>query len=313
MRSIYFGRYLGKLGFAALLTASSAAAVVLEFRYDYVETAIGRYLTWHNPDRVEFGQVWETVTASETVQRRLETMVQTRREEESVDEPIDELSRLLELAAGRERVILTRERFLDIYSRLPYYQSSLIIEPIHLLDIISKLPQWQRTMIVIENGNFSLYLLDGSNNVLESILLAREYVTFFFAERDTRGYPLEAIPSLGEPYYPSDVFFDAMVYLTADEREGIPVTARELLTWRYQLQRAALGRDALIGDRMEIAFELSGSGGLHTVRVLGRSLAVLHLAQRMDELLYRRYPDRRPTQDTLSVPGFQLEAGEIPQ
>ncbi|MCE5271157.1 hypothetical protein LLH00_07725 [bacterium] len=304
---------LGRIGFFLLLALAGAAAVVLEFRYSYVEVAIGRYLTWHNAERTEFGQVWENVTASEDVQQRLDALVVNRREQESPDIRVDDLGQLLELAAGRERLILTRERFLDIYSRLPYYQSSMLIEPLHLLDISSRLAQWQRTMLTLEQGELNVFLLDGQNAVLEKILLAREYVDFFLDGRRTRGQPLEAIPSLNQPFYPADVFFDSMLYLSADEREGIPVTAGELLQWRYRLQRVAVARDSLVGDRMEMAFELGGVENQTTVRVLGRSLSVLQLAQRMDELLYQRYPDRRPGADTLSAPAVPPASGETPE
>ncbi len=303
---------LGRIGFFLLLAGISLTAVALEFRFSYMETAIGRYLSWHNAERAEFGQVWENVTTSENVQQRLDALVLNLREQESPDIRVDDLGQLVELASGRERLILTRERFLDIYSRLPYYQSSLLIDPIQLLDISSKLTQWQRTMLTLEGGELCVYMLDGQNGVLEKIILAREYVDFFLAGRRSRAQSLEAIVSLPQPYYPADVFFDSMVYLSAEEREGIPLAPRDLLLWRYRLQRVAVGRDSLVGDRMEIAFELGGAEGQTTVRVLGRSLSVLQLVQRMDELLYQRYPDRRPGADTLSAPDVPPAGGETP-
>jgi len=273
---LIFGLLAGLIGFGS---------VWLEFRYSYVEWAIGRYLSWHNQGRKEFGQVWENVTASENVQRRLDNLVENARRQEVVEERIRSLDRLVELVLLRERMVLTRDQFLEMYSELPFYQSSLIIEPIHLLELIGKFPSWERTLIVIEPEGLNFYLVDGMNNVLESVTTPYEYTEFFLQERQTRDYPLDAVATLAGGIYPAEVFFDALVLLSPQERDGIPITPVELISWRYRLQRVAVSPGALIGDRMELGFELIQADGLKTYRILGLSSSVLSLVTRMNEIV----------------------------
>ncbi|MBN2289004.1 MAG: hypothetical protein JXQ83_06690 [Candidatus Glassbacteria bacterium] len=283
-----FEEYRSQLVFGLLVGLVSLAAVWLEFRYSYVETAIGRYLAWHNQDRRVFGQVWENVSTSENVQQRLDNLVEDVRRQEVVAERIRTVDRLVELVAANERVILSRDQFLEMYSDLPYYQSSLIIEPFHLLELIGKFPSWERTLIVLDTEGMFFYLVDGLNNVLESIVMPREYTDFFVQEKKTRNYPLDAVGTLAGGIYPAEAFFGALALLGPQEREGIPLTPVELISWRYRLQRVAVSPGAMIVDRMEMGFELVQEDGLKTYRILGRSGAVLALATGMDEIAGRR-------------------------
>ncbi|HUU26711.1 MAG TPA: hypothetical protein VM123_02775 [archaeon] len=264
------------------------AAVGLEFRYNYVEKAIGRYLFWHNASRQESGQIWETVSLSENVQQRLDDLVRNKRQETTLIESITSLDQLVEQVHAREKIVMTRDRFLEMYADLPLYQSSLLIEPVDLIELIGQLANWQRTLIAFEEGNLSFYLVDGLNNVLKELSLSSEYINFFLSEKETRALGLDAFPWLREKFYPADVFYDAFSLLTPEERGGIPLSALNLISWRYRLQQVAVNHQSLIGERMEIGFELSGDEGLYTVRILGRSLSVLSLTDKMDSLLVKR-------------------------
>ncbi len=306
-----FGEYRSQLIFGLLVSLIIASAVWLEFHYSYVEWAIGRYLSWHNPGRQEFGQIWENVSTSENVRRRLDNLVEDVRRQEMVDERIRTLDRLVELVTSNERIILTRDQFLEMYSRWPYYQSSLIIEPVYLMELIGRFPSWERTLIVYELEGLNFYLVDGLNNVLESVATPSEYTDFFLQERQTRDYPLDAIATLAGGIYPADVFFDALVLLTPQERNGIPITPMELISWRYRLQRVAVSPGTLIGDRMEMGFEMIQDDGLKTYRILGLSGSVLSLVARMDELIQEQ-DSQSPSTGIENQTGKLLEPSEKP-
>ncbi|MEA1996843.1 MAG: hypothetical protein U9N45_04365, partial [Gemmatimonadota bacterium] len=263
----------------------AAAAVVLEFRTNYLEQAIGRYLSWHNETRRESGQIWETVEVSEDVQDRLDDLVSTRRQERVVEDEIETLDQLVELVYERGKKVMTRDRFLEMYTdELPLYQSSLILGPVEMVELIGRLPAWQRTLIVMEEGDLKFYLIDGLNGMLDEISLSREYVTFFLSEKGTRSQGLDAFARLRENIYPADIFYDAWALLTPQERAGIPLSSMDLISWRYRLQRCAASHSHLIGGRMEMGFELSTDEGLVTVRILGRSLSVVSLLDRMESI-----------------------------
>ena len=250
-----------------------------------MERAIGHYLTWHNAERQEAGQIWEAVSKSEEVQQQLDNLVQDRRAQVSLDEQVNNLVELIELVRDREQVIITRDRLLEIYNRMPSYQSALIYEPVQLLELIGKLEGWQRVLLEFNGGDLVFYLVDGTNEVLNERRLAADYVTFYMSQADSRDLSLGAGTALGEePPYPAAVFYEAWAAILSEQRAGIPLGSRELIAWRYRLQRVALDLHTLVGDRLEIAFELSGDQGLTTVRILGRSLAVLHLANEMNRI-----------------------------
>jgi hypothetical protein len=282
------GEFRETVIFSLLGWTFALVAVFVEFRYNYVEKAIGRYLAWNNGTRQESGQIWKTVQLSENVRQRLDDLVTRQREETAITERIDGLGQLIEIVRAREKVVMTRDRFLEMYSDLPLYQSSLIIEPENLVELIGHFPAWQRTLIVLDEGALSFYLVDGLNNVLEKMSLAGEYVEFFLAEKGTRTSGLEAFPWLGEKVYPADVFYDSWARLTPEERAGIPLSSLELISWRYRLQRVAVNQQSLIGDRMEMGFELSGDEGLGTVRLLAKSSSVLRMVNAMDSLYSQR-------------------------
>ncbi|MBW7997437.1 MAG: hypothetical protein FVQ81_12855 [Candidatus Glassbacteria bacterium] len=271
-----------RLAFSVLVAGITVAAVVLEFRINYVERSIGRYLTWHNAGRQEAGQIWETVSLSEEVQQQLDELVADRRAQVSLDEQVDDLVQLIQMAREREQVLLSRDRFLEIYNRMPSYQSALIIEPLQLLELIGSLEGWQRTLIEFEGGDMLFFLVDGTNSVLQERRLDADYVTFYMSGAGSRPFGRDRDDiSAAEPY-PPDVFYDAWAGLPGEQRSGIPLSNDELIAWRYRLLRVGVNLRNLVGERTEIAFELSGDQGLTTVRVLGRSLAVLHLVDEMN-------------------------------
>ena len=78
-------------------------------------------------------------------------------------------------------------------------------------------------------------------------------------------------------------------YLPARQRSGIPLDSEELVAWRFRLQRVGIDPRDVVGERTEIALELSGDQGLSTIRILGRSLAVLYLADEMNALAGREH------------------------
>ncbi len=292
-----------RIAFSLLAVGITAGAVVLEFKISYVERAIGRYLTWHNADRTEGGKIWETVSLSEEVREQLDDMVQDRRAQVSLDEQVEQMVQLIGMTREREQVLLSRDRFLEIYNRLPAYQSALIIEPLQLLELIGTLQGWQRTLIEFSGGELVFFLIDGSNAVLQKRQLAADYVTYYMSGRESRPFGQDdGMLNVAEPY-PPDVFYDAWARLPAQHRSGIPLGNDELVAWRYRLQRVGIDLQNVVGQRTEIAFELSGDQGLRTVRILGRGLAVLHLADQMN-LLAGRPPIGSET-DT--------SAGDIPQ
>lgn len=280
----YLSEQWNRLAFSVLAVGITLAAVGLEFRYDYVERAIGRYLTWHNGERQEAGQIWETVSVSEEVQQQLDNMVADRRTQVSLDEQVNNIVELIEMARAREQVLLSRDRFLEIYNRMPAYQSALIIEPLQLLELIGTLGGWQRTLIEFEGGDMVFFLVDGANNVLEERRLGADYVTFYMSGEATRPFGQSATGVSDTEIYPPDVFYNAWAGLSDDQRSGIPLGSDDMIAWRYRLQRVGVNLRNLVGERIEIAFELSGDQGLVTVRVLGRSLAVLHLVDEMNRL-----------------------------
>ena len=276
-----------RIAFSLLAVAITAGAVVLEFRVSYVERAIGRYLTWHNADRTEGGKIWETVSLSEEVREQLDDLVQDRRAQVSLDEQVEQMVQLIGMTRERNQVLLSRDRFLEIYNRLPACQSALIIEPLQLLELIGSLDGWQRTLIESVGGDLVFFLVDGSNDVLQERRLAADYVTYYMSGHESRPFGQDdGVFNAQEPY-PADVFYDAWARLPAQHRSGIPLGSDELVAWRYRLQRVGIDLQNVVGDRTEIAFELSGDQGLRTVRILGRGLAVLHLADEMNLLAGR--------------------------
>ena len=274
----------GKMVFGLFTVLLFAAAVGGEFRYNYVEQAIGRYLAWHNSARQASGQIWESVSVSEDVQQRLDVLVRTRRQESAVETPVVSLDGLIEEVFFREKLVITRDQFIEMYLRFPLYHSAMIIDPVEMLEMISALTSWQRTLIAFEEGDLNFYLVDGLNNVLEQRSLSSEYINYFLAEKESRSFGLDAFSSFRGGHYSSDIFYDAWAMLNPGQRSGIPLSSEELIAWRYRLQRVAVNHSTLVGDRMELGFELSGDEGLTTVRILGRSLAVLALVEKMDIL-----------------------------
>ena len=277
-RSIYL---LKGLVFIAIILA----AVWLEFRYSYFELAIGRYLAWHNSERVAAGTIWETVNTSEDVQDKLENLVQEARQRENVEDNVASVLELVELVNKRERLVLTRDRFLEIYTFLPRYESSVIIDPVYLLDLIGKYPSWERTLLSLGDKGLSIDLIDGANAVLNSLVIPGSYIDFFYRDRSTRELNLDAIPVFSGSIYPADLFFNSLVQLSPAEQAGIPLGMNELLAWRYRLQRVGISRSGGLGDRVEMGFEVIQDDGLKTYRILGRSSSVLALMNRMEAAL----------------------------
>jgi hypothetical protein len=143
---------------------------VFEFRFDWMEKALGSYLSTTNPQRPETGEIWDTAHDTQQALNSLnEKTVDSEALQRSARGAVD-LADIISLIADNQEVPISPDHFISLYQRLSPSIRARIISPTELLKLRGE-NQWERTLIRKFGNQLSIYLIN-QNRVLREIVVA---------------------------------------------------------------------------------------------------------------------------------------------
>lgn len=194
--------------------------IVLELRFDWMEKALGSYLSTTNRQRPETGLIWETAHHTQQAQETVDDITVDKEAVQSSARSAVDLSAIVSQIADSQSVWISPDHFCSLYNRLPSSLSSRILSPMELLQIRGE-DRWERTYLSKFGNQLSIYLIDRDNRVLREMVVPNSILvqiergqTLFEGSLEEWGAPPEGI-------VPAETFFSALRSLPVDAQYEI--------------------------------------------------------------------------------------------
>ncbi|MBI4553990.1 MAG: hypothetical protein HY710_17120 [Candidatus Latescibacteria bacterium] len=282
-------RRLAILHPVVLLPGVCLALVVVELQTDLAERLIGSYLRTTNPRRPKAGWVADVERKGLRAQRRLSDLVTSLTEANSRAAHVSNLTELVRLLDQHSQVVMSRQKFIEVYTLLPQEIATQLISPFHLLEL-SWGAGWSRTFIAeSDDGGIFALLVDDRNRVIEEIPISGEQ--FLLIKRSEQGDKgsLDELDRFQGRVYSAEAFFAALNGLPEERRTQVVNDPFRLLEWRESLKRVGIGEQS-VGGAVELGFEVERDGKPAVFTLWGDEAAVRDVSERLNEPGTREAP-----------------------
>jgi hypothetical protein len=223
--------WVGVIFFLAMIVL-----LFLEFYVKIFERGIGNYLKWQNASRPQLGRVWDndrqTILAQTKVQS-IRSLLDSRQES---TEAIDSLKVLFENTEPSFPVVLSREKFLDLYYDFPGQWSGRIISSFELISIDSKY-NWSRVLLKRFGQWFTISFLDSHNIPVHEVFVATDALKEVQSTRTVKQGSLEKVGFEKNRVYSAAVFLPLLKTLDPKTQHAVFPDPRWFLAKDYSITR----------------------------------------------------------------------------
>ncbi|MCP3952599.1 MAG: hypothetical protein GY697_10350 [Desulfobacterales bacterium] len=248
---------------------------VSELRFDWIEKAVGAYLSTTNDRRPQIGAIWEKGRQATTARQALEQIVTDRQASQRDAQEAATFKQLADRIPDGQTTMLSPTQFKQLYLKLPVEIAHEIASPFELLSIFSQ-ATWDRTYFEKYAGGLNVYLLDAENRVLKQMVITPELLLYMDRKDISTAAALSDLPQFENRIYPGDRFFKVLADLPADIRKGVLPNPERLLAQTGQIRKVGISDEATSGF-IELGFEISTGDRQKVVRFQGQEWAVWHI------------------------------------
>ena len=273
-------RRLMALRSAMVLTAILALAVT-EFRFDWIESAVGVYLVSTNAQRPQSGTVWDqdhqTDKARQTLSQYMNQRTDTQRE-------VRRATSMGQVVAGidaEQGAMISSEHFVELYQKLPPVLSHEIVSPYTLLIHMSG-NRWRRTFFERQGEQLNIYLLDAHNQVLHRLVVGPVLLEHIRRGEVAIQSRLDQLGDFADRIFPAEQFFMALNTLSEEVKKGILGSPGDLLHVSGRITRVGISSQTFTGA-VDIGFEVEGVQGVKVILTQGRASDVARLLWILEE------------------------------
>ncbi len=284
-------RLLAPRSVVLLLVVVGLAAT--EFRFDWLESAIGTYLVTTNPMRPESGTIWEQGHQSDQARQALTQYTNQRRDVQREARQAATMGQVVAGMTDDRGAMISAARFVELYLKLPPVLSHEIVSPYTLLTRLSS-GQWRRTFFERRDQQLAIYLLDQHSQVLHRLDVGPGLVELIRRGEVAIQTGLHQLGEFAADIYTAEQFFAALNGLSAPVREGVIAHPEELLRISGRIVRVGIAAEAN-GDAVDLGFEVEEAGGTKVILTQGRARDVRRLKWALADQERFPWSDREKT------------------
>ncbi len=262
--------------FHLLLFSVLAVLVVSEFRFDWGEQLLGRYLASTNDLRPETGIIWKTGNQAQRAHTYLDTIVTERQNQARTAQEATSFSELARVVLPGQWTGLDRERFKSLYLDLPDDMATKLIPPAELVWLFGS-PGLNRIFCQGKPQGLEIYFLGSDNRVIRQLDLDHQFLSDLENQETSFTGTLESMPGFAGRIYPADLFFKALLSLPMEVLPDLITTPEPLLREQGNIVRAGIWNEANSGY-IRLGFEFHANSGTKVVLVRAREWAVWRLS-----------------------------------
>ncbi|MDL2274667.1 hypothetical protein LJC22_00890 [Desulfosarcina sp. OttesenSCG-928-G10] len=261
------------------------ALMVSELQFNWVEMALGRYLATTNAFRPESGNIWEQGRLRQTATQTLDKITTDQLEAQREARDAVSLSQLVEKMTDSRGIMISAERFRQLYSQAPEAATWTLFSPMYMLRLSAE-KSWERVYLERENGKVGIYLLDHGNTVLSHTTVHAEHLELAGGGMRVTGGVLSDYPEFAGRIYPAARFFMVLDTLPPETQRSVFPWPGSVLAMEGSPVRVGIS-DEVNGAAIRIAVEMETPEGRQVVETAGQEWAVLQLRSLLEPGLTR--------------------------
>ncbi len=273
---------------SAVLALGLAILMATEFRFDWIENAVGAYLVTTNGDRPQSGAIWDQGRQTDSARQTLAQYLTQRQSSQREAQRADSLAQVVASIQGERGAMISAEHFVALYTKLPPILSHEMVSPYTLLAHLSS-GQWQRTFFERQDQQLLVYFLDGQNQVLHRISIGPGLLSHIERGEVAINSGLDHLADFADHIYPAKRFFEVLNTFPADVRQGIVAHPEDLLRVSGRIVRVGIS-EVTIANAVDLGFEVQDVEGPKVILMQAQQGD----ARRLQEALEERFLFGRP-------------------
>ncbi len=279
---------------SVVLICLLAVAGITEFRFDWIEKAVGAYLTSTNAYRPRSGAIWEKGREADSARTALAQYADQRQNLQREVRQAVSLGQLVSNLGEDKGAMISSEHFIELYLKLPPVLSHEIVSPFTLLTHQSD-GRWQRTFLERQGNGLLIYMLDANNQVIHRLSIDQILLAHIERGEVAIRTGLDQLADFNGRIYPAERFFKALDGLPEQERTRIVAHPEDLLRVEGRIERVGIS-ERMIGDAVDLGFEVSGLDGPRVVLMQGARDEVRRIQRMLEENATTVWPWMRKEQ-----------------
>ncbi|MCH8158117.1 MAG: hypothetical protein IID18_10285 [Nitrospinae bacterium] len=212
------------------------ALISLEFYGKIFERGVGNYLKWQNSGRPQLGRIWDRDRQAVLAQSKIQSIRSGRDSRRESTDAIDSFKALLNSLEPAFPLVLSREKFLDLYYDFPGQWSARIISPFELISIDSQ-NNWTRVLLKRFGRWITIGFLDPQNIPVHEIFLSTDALQETQAARTAKRGRLEEAGFESDHVYSAAVFLPVLRTLDPKTQNAVFPDPRWFLAKGYSITR----------------------------------------------------------------------------
>jgi hypothetical protein len=224
-------------GVAVLIVLS--AFLFLEFYTNLFEKSVGYYLKWQNHKRPQLGRMWERDRQSLVAQAKIKSIRTSLDLQRETALGITSFKNLFEGLSPGFPLIISREKFLQLYYDFPGQWSEHIISSYDLVDLDSK-KNWDRVFLKRFGPWITLQFIDRKNIPLHELFLSIDTLFEVQATRTVKRGTLEEAKIPENRIFPISEFLPVLKSLDASTQKAVFPEPRWFLGKNYHVTRIGI-------------------------------------------------------------------------
>lgn len=254
----------------------TATVVFSEFRFNWIESVVGRYLVSTNASRPKTGAIWETGKQTSSAHAYLNKIIDQQKNVKQTAESAQSFSTLAAGLLPGQWVTLEKEQFKDLYLSLAPVAASNLVEPASLVWLLNG-RDLDRIFCEGIQGGIKIYFIDSQNRVIQQIDLDHNDIQQLETSEKAIAGNLFDMEGFAGRIYSAKNFFDAVFALPKDMVPDLMQNPQTLLKQTGKMTRVGIWNAAENGY-IKLGFEFLDGDQTKVLLLKGREWAVWQLS-----------------------------------
>ncbi|MBT5632719.1 MAG: hypothetical protein HOJ13_08305 [Nitrospina sp.] len=216
-----------------------SALLFLEFYTNLFEKSVGYYLKWQNHKRPQLGRMWERDRQSLVAQAKIKSIRSSLNLQRETALGITSFKHLFEGLSPGFPLIISREKFLQLYFDFPGQWSEHIISSYDLVELDSS-KNWDRVFLKRFGPWITLQFIDRQNIPLHELFLSIDTLFEVQATRTVKRGTLEDAEFPENRIFPISEFLPVLKSLDAMTQKAVFPEPRWFLGKNYHVTRVGV-------------------------------------------------------------------------
>ncbi|MBT3667039.1 MAG: hypothetical protein HN548_06125 [Opitutae bacterium] len=223
-----------------------SAFLSLEFYTNLFEKSVGYYLKWENHKRPQLGRMWDRDRQSLIAEAKIKSIRSSLDLQEETALGISSFKHLFEGISPGFPLIVSREKFLQLYYDFPGQWSEQIISSYDLIDLDSK-KIWDRVFLKRFGPWITIQFIDRQNIPIHELFLSVDTLFEVQATRTVKRGTLEDSRFTANRIFLISEFLPVLKSLDSITQKAVFPDPRWFLGKNYHITRVGIS-DFLAGD-----------------------------------------------------------------